>query len=258
MAIHPFSLSNIFLLLISAGLVVYLFFVWHLMKRNTEPKNLKVFQKPVVRFVTIYAAYFFIVCMLASQNFFRVTTMPPRFLLIFLPMLLGIVLLSIAKTNGALRFLATIPPIALIIIQSFRILVEVLFLQFLKEKLIPEQLSFHGRNYDLLIGLLALPIGYLFWKKDAVAKKTGVIFNVLGLLSLANIFSIVIPSLPSSFRIYDTLYLPVYFPGIFIVFLASAAVYLHILSLKQLLAVPSIQPLEKKKAKEQLTQSQLV
>jgi hypothetical protein len=36
---------------------------------------------------------------------------------------------------------------------------------------------------------------------------------------------------------YDTLHLPTYFPGVLIVFLASSALYLHVLSLRQLLAL---------------------
>jgi hypothetical protein len=241
MPANPFSPSNICLLLISAGLVVYLLFLWRFAKRNTASENSAASLKPVVRFAAIYAGYFAFLCMLAGGGFFLVQTAPPRPLLIFLPLFLSIVLLSTAKANGALHFLPAIPPAALIVIQSFRILVELLFLQFLKEGLLPEELSFHGRNYDLLIGVLALPVAYLFWRKHAFARKAGIAFNILGLLSLVNIFTIVIPSLPSSFRVYDPLYLPMYFPGVMIVFAASLAIYLHILSLKQLLAIRSIQ-----------------
>jgi hypothetical protein len=104
------------------------------------------------------------------------------------------------------------------------------------------ELSLHGRNYDLWIGVLALPAGYLFLRKHSVARKTGIAFNIIGLLSLVNIFSIAVPSMPSSFRVYDMLYLPTYFPGILIVFLASAAIFVHILSLRQLLFVKSSIP----------------
>ena len=103
------------------------------------------------------------------------------------------------------------------------------------EGIIPVELSLQGRNFDLWIGVLAVPTGYLFLIKHKLANKAAVVFNWLGLLSLANIFSIVVPSMPSPFRVYNMLYLPTYFPGILIVFLASAAIYLHILSLKQLL-----------------------
>lgn len=245
MPTNLFSFSNSCLLLISAALIVYLVSLWRFVKRNTEPEILKVTQKPVARFASVYAGYFLLLCVLASGGFFLKQTMPPRFVLIFLPMLLSIVFLTTAKTNKTLQFLARVPPSALILVQSFRILVEVLFLQFLKEKLIPEELSFHGRNYDLLIGVLALPVGYLYLKKYNFARKAGIAFNILGLLSLINIFSIVIFSLPSPFRIYNTLYLPTYFPGVMIVFLVSQAIYLHILSLKQLLAGRELQPLGK-------------
>jgi hypothetical protein len=236
MSVNPFSPSNIGLLLISAGLLFYFIFLWQYSKRNETREGINTFQKPAATFAAVYGIYFLALCVLAGSGFFSVITMPPRFLLIFLPILLIVVLLSRAKMNGALQFLSFIPPVFLIGIQAMRILIEVLFLQFVNEKLIPVELSFHGRNYDLLIGVLAIPVSLLFIRKHPLARKAGLVFNVLGLLSLVNIFSIAIPSLPSTFRVYDTLYLPTYFPGILIVFLASSAVYLHVLSLRQLFA----------------------
>lgn len=234
MPAHPFSFPNICLLLIAAFLIGYLFFLWRIAKQNTKPEIFKASQKPVVRFASAYACYLIAISVLAGFGFFRVVTMPPRFLFVFLPLLAGVGLLLKAKKSIAMQLLTAVPPVALILIQSFRVLVELLFLRFAKEGLLPEQLSFHGRNYDLLIGVLAVPAGALFLIKNPWARKAGIAFNALGLLSLANIFSIVLLSVPSPFRIYNTFYLPAYFPGVAIVFLASLAVYLHVLSMRQL------------------------
>ncbi len=237
MLVNPFSPSNLCLLLISAGLIAYLFFVWRYVNQKLSLSEQNVFRKPVVRFATVYAIYFFVISVLASNGFFTVITMPPRFLLIFLPLFLIILLFSKAKLDGPLHFLHLLPPVFLITIHVYRLLIELVFIQFAHEKIIPLELSIHGRNYDLWIGVLALPTGYLFLKQHRWARKAGILFNVLGLLSLANIFSIAVPSMPSPFRIYNMLYLPTYFPGILIVFLASAAICLHILSLRQLIAI---------------------
>lgn len=235
MPTHSFPFPNTCLLLLAAALIVYLFFLWRFAKRKAAPEAFQLFQKPALRFAVVYFVYLAIVSVLAATGFFQVVTTPPRFLLFFLPLLAGAASLVRARRNSLLPVLSVVPPVALIFVQSFRIMVELLFLQFEKAGLLPLQLSFHGRNYDLLIGALSLPVGALFLAKHNWSQRAGILFNLLGLFSLGNIFSIVLFSVPSSFRIYDTFYLPGYFPGVTIVFLASLALYLHILSLKQLL-----------------------
>ena len=241
MAINPFSASNIFLVLISAGLALYLGWLWQRIRQSSGATEFKRLRKPVAIFLGLYALYFSGISVLAANGFFTEATMPPRFLVVFLPLLSMVVLFCRAKMNGPLRFLSAVPPSLLIGVQVYRLLIELVFLQFANEKIIPEELSFHGRNLDLVIGVLALPVAFLFHKKHRVARKAGLLFNVLGLLSLVNIFSIAIPSLPSPFRVYDTLYLPTYFPGILIVFLASFAIFLHLLSVRQLMVLKKME-----------------
>lgn len=247
MPLHPFSFANSCLLLISAGLLLYFIFLWQFLKQKTPSPLFNTFKKPVLRFAGLFAFYLLAICLLAGAGFFTVITTPPRFLLIFVPLVLIIVLLARVKLTSGPGFLSLVPPVFLVGVQAMRILIELDFLRFAAEKIIPVELSFHGRNYDLLIGVLAIAVSLLFIKKHPLARRAGIIFNILGLLSLANIFSLVIPSLPSTFRVYNTLYLPTNFPGVLIVFLASSAIFLHILSLRQLLAQKSPAPIRKEK-----------
>lgn len=244
MSVNPFSVSNLCLLLITAGLLTYLLFLWRMLKQKSTPEAFATFRKPVLTFVSLYALYFTGISFLAANQFFNVITMPPRFLLIFLPLLLIVILLSRASLRRSLRFLHFVPPVLLIAIHVYRFFIELVFVEFAKDKIIPVELSIHGRNFDLWIGVLALPVAYLFLKGHKLARKAGIAFNVLGLLSLVNIFTIAVPSMPSPFRVYNTLYLPTYFPGISIVFLASAAIFLHILSLRQLSLLWNVEPLK--------------
>jgi hypothetical protein len=105
-----------------------------------------------------------------------------------------------------------------------------------KEHLVPRELTFEGRNFDILIGITALVVGYLMLKKPEVTRTTAIIWNVVGIISLVNIGFIAVFSVPSPFRVFATNYLPTYFPGILIptVFVPFALCF-HILSLKQLL-----------------------
>lgn len=242
MSVNPFSTDNSCLLLISAGLVFYFFYLWQVLKQKTSPVEFVSITKPVARFFTLYTVYFTGISILATFHFFNVVTMPPRFLLVFLPLFFIIVILTRAKMNGSLRFASFLPPVLLIAVHVYRLFIELVFIQYANENIIPQELSVHGRNYDLWIGVLALPVAFLFIKKHALARRALIFFNVLGLLSLVNIFTIAVPAMPSPFRIYDTLYLPTYFPGILIVFLASFAIFLHIVSLRQLLSLKEALP----------------
>lgn len=237
MSVHPFSFSNGCLLLLSAGLGGYLFFLWRRVQQKAAPSEIALFKKPVQRFALVYALFLAVISLLASTDFFTAVTVPPRFLIVFLPLLFFIVLLCKASTTGALRFLYFLPPAFLLGVHVYRTFIEIIFIRLANEKIIPVQLSINGRNLDLWIGVLAIPVALLFHREHRAARPLGLLFNFLGLLSLANIFSIVIQAVPSPFRRYDTLFLPTYFPGVLIVFLASAAILLHILSLKQLMAI---------------------
>ena len=257
MSFNPFSTSNLCLVLLSAGLLAYFTFLWRLVKQKAPSTALATFKKPVIRFAAAYGSYMVVICLLATNHFFQVMTMPPRFLLVFIPLLLTVGLLTKAKLSRSLRFLQFIPPVLLIFIHVYRLFIELVFIQFAHEKIIPVELSIHGRNYDLWIGVLALPVGFFVYKQHAMARKAAILFNVLGLLSLVNIFSIVIPSMPSPFRMYEPLYLAAYFPGVLIVFLASSAIFLHILSLRQVLASKPKKVDEKRILSSAATQMQL-
>ena len=135
--------------------------------------------------------------------------------------------------------------------QSFRIGVEILLLlAFIADKL-PVQMTFEGRNFDIITGLLALPIGYLLARKKTYALKLAVIYNFIGMLLLINILVIAVLSMPTSIRYFmnepaNTLVAEFPFillPGV----LVPLAYTLHIFSLRQLLVRRDIrQPIDLK------------
>jgi hypothetical protein len=131
-----------------------------------------------------------------------------------------------------------IPPQWLLYIQSFRILVElILFIGFLRN-IIPVQMTFEGWNFDILTGLLALPVAYFCFVKKIWDRKMAVVFNIAGLILLLNILVIAVLSMPAPFRYFmnepaNTLVAEfpfVYLPGVLVVL----AYTLHIFSLRQI------------------------
>lgn len=235
MNIDKLSTPNIILVAATSLVIGHIIYLWRTAKNNAKPAQLNLFQKPVKWFAIVYGAYLSLIFVLGGIGFFGTITVPPRFILIMIPIFITVILIVSSKTTKALSFLALIPPASLVIIQAFRMAIEFGLTQFYAQKIIPVELSLHGRNFDIIIGLLAIPAGYLLYKKHPMSVKFGIAFNILGLISFINITSIAVTSFPSVFRIYETNYLPTYFPGILITFLAPAACYFHVLSIRQLI-----------------------
>lgn len=178
---------------------------------------------------------------LSYNGFFAdFSKLPPRPALVVLIPLPFVLLFTFSK--GGTQLLQDLPSHWLVLMQSFRIIVELLLLfAFIAGKL-PVQMTFEGRNFDVVTGLLALPVGYLLLRKKSNAKKLAIAFNIIGLLLLLNVLAIAILSMPTSLRYFmnepaNTLVAQFPFillPGV----LVPVAYGLHIFSLRQLLAKP--------------------
>lgn len=161
--------------------------------------------------------------------------LPPRIpLAIFIPLP---VVLFIAFSRTGTELLRQTPPHWLVYLQAFRILVEcVLWLNFLKG-LMPVQMSFEGRNFDILAGLFAIPVGYFCLVKKSWPRWITLIYNIAGLLLLANIIVVSVLSMPTPLRYFhnepaNTLL--GHFPFIFLPGLLVPLAYsLHIFSLRK-------------------------
>ena len=176
--------------------------------------------------------------LLAYRGFFAdFSKLPPRPLLAILIPLPFVLLFAFSKAGT--KLIRVVPSHWLVFMQSFRIIVELLLLfAFLANKL-PVQMTFEGRNFDVISGLLALPVGYLLLKKKPYAPKLAIAYNVAGFLLLLNILIIAVLSMPTPFRYFmnepsNILVAQVPFillPGV----LVPIAYSFHIFSLRQLL-----------------------
>lgn len=120
---------------------------------------------------------------LAWQGFYENTTaMPPRFGLILIPIIV-LIIFSLLPNQRALIFdnrnikLSTF-------LHALRIPVEIVLLQLFIAGMVPELMTFEGRNFDILAGVSAPIIGFLFLKGKL--SKTGLlIWNILGLILIS-------------------------------------------------------------------------
>jgi uncharacterized membrane protein len=196
-------------------------------------KQTKIFIGATISIVT----WAVLLLILSYQNFFSdFSKLPPRPALVILLPLPFIIAISFSK-NGK-ELLRSVPSHWLVFMQSFRIGVELLLLAAFIAGKIPVQMTFEGRNFDILTGLLALPVGFLVMKKHSHANKLIVSFNIIGVLLLFNILVIAILSMPTPLRYFmndpaNTLVAQFPFillPGV----LVPIAYSMHIFSLRQL------------------------
>jgi hypothetical protein len=161
--------------------------------------------------------------------------MPPRLLLLLVPILAFAVWLI--RSTVAKFVAGQIPLRELVGLQAFRIVVELFLNELSIEGLMPKAMTFHGQNFDILIGLSALLL-YLLWNRIPNLIKVLKVWNILGLGFLANVVVTGILSAPGPLHLIN-LNQPnlaiTRFPYVFIAALfVLSALGLHILALSNL------------------------
>lgn len=163
-------------------------------------------------------------------------SLPPRILpALLLPLVAGLLFL---RSAGARQLLARTPPQWPIYAQSFRILMElILWLLYLQHRA-PAIMTFEGRNADILVGLTAIPVGYLCFARGTWAPRVALWWNAAGILILTNVVVHAQLSTPSPLRVFVTdppVTFIAYWPYILLPgFLVPLAWLLHAASLIQL------------------------
>jgi hypothetical protein len=194
--------------------------------------------KIVARTTLIILIWIGLLTFLSYKGFFAdFSKLPPRpVFAILIP--LPFVLLIVFSKKGT-QLLRSIPPQWLVLMQSFRIFVELLMWFAFLDGMLPVQMSFEGRNFDVITGVLALPVGWLLARKKNYASKLAIAFNIAGILLLLNILVIAVLSMPTPFRYFmnePSNVLVAQFPFILLPgVLVPIAYSLHIFSLRQLL-----------------------
>lgn len=164
------------------------------------------------------------------------TQMPPKLLLITLPPLIFILMLFVSKPFHEL--FESIGHFWIIYAQSFRILMEFILWLLYRYHVIPVQMTFEGRNFDILIGLSAPFIAYFCFIKKSLSEKVALVWNIIGLLVLANIVVVAVLSAPYPFRYFmnePANAIVFHFPFVWLPsFVVPFALMLHLISIRRL------------------------
>lgn len=128
--------------------------------------------------------------------------MPPAFAKVLVPSALAVLALGLSPLG--LR-LATGRPVAwLLLLQSFRLPLELVMAQLAAEGALPPQMTLHGWNYDILSGVLGLLLGAVALRRPLPAWLLWA-YNALGLGLLFTVVSIAVRSAPGPLAAWPAL-----------------------------------------------------
>lgn len=123
---------------------------------------------------------------LAFTGFYLNTDLiPPRFLFVLIPVLLFLIY---GLTNKPKNWIIQNRRIEIsTFLHTIRIPIEIVLFYLFTNKMIPELMTFEGRNFDIIAGITAPIIGFL-WIKKIIGWKTLIIWNILALALVLFIF----------------------------------------------------------------------
>jgi hypothetical protein len=148
--------------------------------------------------LVLSAAWLAYTGLLAARGVLRFWA-PPTMGLVLVPTV--VLAIGLALSPLGARFVAGIPIAWLVGVQGFRVAVELLLHRAYVEGLMPVQMSYAGRNFDVVTGITALLLGA--WLATGQRSRVLVVlWNTMGLALLLNVLVIAMLSAPTPFRVF--------------------------------------------------------
>jgi hypothetical protein len=171
----------------------------------------------------------------------RYAPLPAPALLVVLVVSMGTVWLAFSSVGA--RLAAGLPLAVLVGYQMFRVPLEWLLHRLYLEGVLPVEMTYEGRNFDIVSGLTAGALA-LYLASGRYARGLVLAWNCLGLALLANIVAVAVLATPVPFRYFvdgPANRLPSTFPYVWLpTFLVQAALLGHLLVFRAL--ARSLQP----------------
>jgi len=232
----PIYISALFIVLV----LYLLFFLINAFKTAlnklpySETQKRKFFMLvPIVVFIWLI----FISIFAAGGFFTDFSSTIPRIFIVIIPPVVVIVLSVFSKSFKLLLF--QIPPQQLINLQCFRVILELVMWLLFIHQIVPVQVTFLGKNYDIIAGISAPLIAFIAYSGGRYYPKIALTWNVVGLGLLFNKLLISLLSSPVWFGYFTnqpTNNIIGYYPFIWIPgFVVPMAFFLHLASIRQIL-----------------------
>ena len=221
---------------VSLVIIITLGFNMLLKKQNlpSEERLKQVWKIPL--FLGVWLLYVFGI---SATGLLQSFDLPPKIpLFLVFPLMMFIVFFIRKYKNNAL--LKLLPESWLLHFQVFRVLVELLIFEMYLKNIFPIAATYEGYNYEIILGASAPLVAYLVFKLKVLPKKVAIIWNFIGLTTLGIVIFIVISSayFPQFWGAKNSLISSDFglFPYTLLAgFLAPTAIFMHVLSLTQLM-----------------------
>ncbi len=196
-------------------------------------------QKRIGKVILVMGVWVLYVAGMASTNFFQNLSLPPRIPLFLILPLFSFTAIFLYR-NRKNPILHAVPKSWPVYYQSFRMVIEVLFVLTFMQGLIPQIVTFEGYNYEIVLAATAPIIAYLAFSKKIISEKMVLAWNFVGIgtvLFAAFLFisSYYFPSVwgaTESFGSTEFARFPfILLPGFFM----PSAVFFHLFSITQIL-----------------------
>lgn len=135
-----------------------------------------------------------------SGFYTQTSTMPPRFMLLLAPAVVGMTGLFISPDGR--RYMDRLDPATLTLLHTVRIPVELVLFWLAGAGTIPELMTFEGKNFDILAGLSAPFVYYYGYLRKKWPRLLLVFWNILSLALLLNIVIHATLAAPSPFQAF--------------------------------------------------------
>ena len=163
-------------------------------------------------------------------------SMPPRFLVMLPPVFITILILFNTK-NGS-KFIDSFDLKTLTLLHTVRIPIEICLLWLFIADAIPQLMTFEGRNFDIIAGITAPIVFFLYFVRNQISKKVLLAWNIIMFLLLINIIVNALLSAPLPFQQFafdqpnvGILYLPyVWLPS----FIVPTVFFSHLVAFRKL------------------------
>lgn len=137
----------------------------------------------------------------AASGRLSFTSTPPTMMVAIVLSLALALRVGLSGTGG--RLAAGVPLAVLVGVQGFRLPLELLMHRAYGEGLMPVQMSYSGRNFDIVTGSTAIVLAAALWlAPQRVSPKLVMAWNVLGFALLLNVLTIAILSAPTPLRVF--------------------------------------------------------
>lgn len=152
--------------------------------------------KPIA-IIIVWSIFQSVLCLNGFYN--DLYTFPPKFALLIIPSIIFIIFLFLKQKN----YIDKLSIDKLHLLHLIRVPIEIILYWLFLFGGVPIEMTFEGRNFDILAGLTAPIIYYFgFVKTNKLNKKLLIIWNIISLLLLFNIVVNAILSSPTKIQLF--------------------------------------------------------